>query len=62
MLAKLPEAYRQYVLTGSDRLRQLDQEIVDVKAELNQAANPGRPLRRLAGRVYRGLRRLGARP
>ena len=61
MLAKLPDAYRQYVTTGCQRLRQLDQEIIEVRSELNQATVPHHPLRRLAGRVYRGLRQLGAR-
>ena len=61
MLAKLPDAYRQYVTTGCQRLRQLDQEIIEVRSELNQATVSHHPLRRLAGRVYRGLRQLGAR-
>jgi len=36
MLASLPEDYRERVLTGANRLRQLEREIHDVKTELAQ--------------------------
>ncbi|NKB76497.1 MAG: glycosyltransferase [Gammaproteobacteria bacterium] len=57
MLEKIPTAYRQYVQTGCDRLRQLDGEILDVQAQLGLSKIPGHakrgPLRRIAGKVKR---------
>ena len=43
MLEKIPAPYRQYVRTGSDRLRQLDAEILDVKTQLGMTQTPSHP-------------------
>lgn len=57
MLGVLPEAYRQYVATGSDRLRELDREIIEVKAELAQLQqrDPANLTRRALGKLKRML-------
>jgi glycosyltransferase involved in cell wall biosynthesis len=71
MLAKIPERYRGYAAAGSDRLRALENELHEVRAELSQmeqgaeARSPGHRAkwlpsgaRRLAGAT---LRKLGLR-
>ena len=66
MLARLPEQYRGYVAAGSDRLRALENELHEVRAELAQmqqgvAARPlGLPARtrKMGGAM---LRKLGLR-
>jgi len=57
MLGILPEAYRQYVATGSARLRDLDREISEVKAELAQLQqrDPASLSRRALGKIKRML-------
>ncbi|MEM7194115.1 MAG: glycosyltransferase [Pseudomonadota bacterium] len=59
MLRKLPEEYRDYVATGSRRLRDLENELHAVRAELNQMQSgptvvPSLP-RRIASRVKRAV-------
>ena len=44
MLAKLPEEYRQYVETGSNRLRALENELHQVRTELTGQRAPARSL------------------
>lgn len=57
MLEVLPQAYRQYVETGSSRLRELDREITQVKAELAQLQqrDPATLSRRALGKLKRML-------
>lgn len=57
MLAALPEAHRQRVATGSNRLRELDKEIIEVKAEFAQLQqrNPVSLSRRAIGKLKRML-------
>lgn len=57
MLASLPKDCRERVLTGANRLRQLEREINDVKAELAQLKqiNPGSLGRRALGKARRML-------
>lgn len=66
MLAKLPEQYRGYVAAGSDRLRSLENELHEVRAELacmqpaGAASTTTRGLARKLRRYGRAaLRRLG---
>jgi len=62
MLARLPTADRKYAAAGSDRLRALEKELFEVRAQLAQGA--GKPpsssltMRRIVGAA---LRRLGLR-
>ncbi len=64
MLARLPIADRKYAAAGSDRLRALEKELFDVRAQLAQSngnttsASPPLTLRRIVGAA---LRRLGLR-
>jgi glycosyltransferase involved in cell wall biosynthesis len=57
MLASLPEEYRERARTGSNRLRQLEREIIEVKAELAQLKqiNPSRFGRRAIAKARRML-------
>lgn len=65
MLARLPEDVRRYAAVGSDRLRALENELHDVRQQLNTQQGPAtapadvRSLRRLVGGSLRwlGLRR-----
>ena len=43
MLAKIPQEYRSYVKTGSQRLRTLENEITEVQAELGMTKTAGKP-------------------
>ena len=62
MLARLPIADRKYAEAGSDRLRALENELHEVRVQLEQsntqAAPPQLTLRRIVGGI---LRRLGLR-
>jgi glycosyltransferase involved in cell wall biosynthesis len=42
MLAKIPQEYRDYVKTGSQRLRTLENEITEVQAELGKTGTTGK--------------------
>ncbi len=57
MLGVLPESYRQYVATGTERLRELDREIAQVKAELAQLQqrDPASLSKRAVGKLRRML-------
>jgi hypothetical protein len=57
MLASLPEEYRERARTGSNRLRQLEREIIEVKAELSQLKqiNPSSLGRRAIAKARRML-------
>ena len=56
MLAKLPEDYRGYAATGSDRLRALENELHQVRAELAAMRQPVERVS-LARRIVRRLKR-----
>jgi len=55
MLAALPEEYRAAVQTGSDRLRKLEQELIEARAQdaLHQKLRSHGPLRRLLSKIRR---------
>ncbi len=57
MLARLPEEYHQIVQTGTNRLRTLEQEINQVKAELAQLkqVHPVSITKRVAAKIRRHL-------
>ena len=57
MLARIPGEYREIVRTGAGRLRQLEREIFDVRAELAQLQQltPTSLGRRAAGKIRRML-------
>ena len=61
MLAKLPEGLRRYAEIGSDRLRQLENEIHEVRQQLDAGAPAHTPtlatrIKRRLGRHLRGQR------
>lgn len=57
MLAVLPDEYKPYVQTGSDRLRKLEQELIEARAQdaLFKKLRSHSPLRRLLSKLRRTM-------